>query len=58
VHRSRHGYTDDDLAHIARLSPDDLSNLLPRNFAPRLRIVRDDRPTPTVGPQGTTRRSA
>ncbi|MEA2251624.1 MAG: hypothetical protein QOG70_1866 [Solirubrobacteraceae bacterium] len=51
VHRTRHGYTDDELAHLACLTPDDLADLFPRNFAPRLRVVGGDRPTPTVGPQ-------
>lgn len=51
VHRTRHGSTDDELAHLACLTPDDLADLFPRNFAPRLRVVGGDRPTPTAGPQ-------
>lgn len=50
VQRSRHGYTDEELAQIARLTPDDLSALFPRDFAPRLRVITGGRPKPTVGP--------
>lgn len=52
VQRSRHGYTDEDLAHIARLRPPDLRDLFPRDFAPRLRVVGGGRPRPTVSPSG------
>lgn len=57
VHRTRHGYTDEDLAQIARLTPDDLASLFPRNFAPRLSIVGGNGPRPTIGP-ARSRRSA
>jgi Zn-dependent peptidase ImmA (M78 family)/transcriptional regulator with XRE-family HTH domain len=39
VHRSAHGYTDQDLADIARLTLDDLQSLFPRSFQPPLRLV-------------------
>ena len=58
VHRGRHGYSDDELAQIACITPEDLSDLFPRNFAPRLRVVGAPRPTPTVGPQDPARRFA
>lgn len=39
VHRKRHGYTDDELAHIARLSTLDLGGLFPNDFSLGLRVV-------------------
>jgi Zn-dependent peptidase ImmA (M78 family)/transcriptional regulator with XRE-family HTH domain len=39
VHRSRHGYSDDDLARIARLSADDLRELFPTSFGTKLRVL-------------------
>jgi Zn-dependent peptidase ImmA (M78 family)/DNA-binding XRE family transcriptional regulator len=41
VHRNRHGYSDDDLARIARLSRDALHDLFPHNFRSQLQIVRE-----------------
>jgi len=43
VHRARHRYNDDEFATVARLEVDDLADLFPRNFAPRLRLIRGDR---------------
>jgi Zn-dependent peptidase ImmA (M78 family)/DNA-binding XRE family transcriptional regulator len=39
VHRSRHGYSDEELAHVARVTPEELAALFPHDFAPRLRLV-------------------
>jgi Zn-dependent peptidase ImmA (M78 family)/transcriptional regulator with XRE-family HTH domain len=50
VHRVHHRYDDEELAHIARLTPDDLSSLFPNHFAPRLRVLSGGRATPTVRP--------
>jgi Zn-dependent peptidase ImmA (M78 family)/DNA-binding XRE family transcriptional regulator len=58
VQRSRHGYSDDDLALIARLTPEDLISLFPRDFAPRLRVIPGGRPRPTVGPSDADLRYA
>jgi Zn-dependent peptidase ImmA (M78 family) len=41
VHRNRHGYNDEDLAQIARLSRDALHDLFPHNFRSHLQIVRE-----------------
>lgn len=50
VHRKRHGYTDDELAHIARLSAADLGSLFPNDFSPGLRVVGGQaRPVPAPG---------
>lgn len=58
VHRSRHGYSDEDLAAIARVTPQDLHDLFPTDFRPPLRVVREqrkddatvDNPSPAGGP--------
>jgi Zn-dependent peptidase ImmA (M78 family)/transcriptional regulator with XRE-family HTH domain len=39
VHREQHGFTNDEFAQVARLTPHDLSSLFPHDFAPRLRLV-------------------
>jgi Zn-dependent peptidase ImmA (M78 family) len=39
VHRQRHGYSHEELASIARITVDDLSQLFPHDFAPRLRVI-------------------
>jgi hypothetical protein len=39
VHRSRHRYTDQELADIARLTLDDLQSLFPHSFQQPLRLV-------------------
>jgi Zn-dependent peptidase ImmA (M78 family)/transcriptional regulator with XRE-family HTH domain len=39
VHRERHGYGIEELAAIARVTSDDLRDLFPRDFTPRLRLV-------------------
>jgi Zn-dependent peptidase ImmA (M78 family)/DNA-binding XRE family transcriptional regulator len=43
IHREDHGYNDLDMARIAQVEPDTLSDLLPEHFAPasppRLRVV-------------------
>ena len=44
VHRHRHGYADEELARIARLAPSDLAALFPRDFPPRFRVLRGERP--------------
>lgn len=44
VHCERHGYADDELAQIGRVTVDELAELFPRDFAPRLRLVASDRP--------------
>jgi hypothetical protein len=55
VHRRRHHYSDEDLATVAKLSPEDLRDLFPLDFAPRLRVLSGGRPTerpsPRVRPQ-------
>lgn len=43
LHRTEHGYSDENLADIARVTPEVLNDLFPGNFAPvgpRLRVVR------------------
>jgi Zn-dependent peptidase ImmA (M78 family)/transcriptional regulator with XRE-family HTH domain len=52
VHRGRHGYSDDELAQIARLSTSDLSNLFPSDFSPRFRVLRGDPFVPRNSPHG------
>lgn len=49
VHRERHGYEIEDLAAIARVTPDDLRDLFPRDFTPRLRLVPNPRNQPVKG---------
>ena len=39
VHRTHHRYSDDELAAIARMTPDTLADLFPENFARRLRVL-------------------
>ena len=39
VHRDEHGYDVSELGKIARLSEDDLRDLFPRDFTPRLRVL-------------------
>jgi Zn-dependent peptidase ImmA (M78 family)/transcriptional regulator with XRE-family HTH domain len=46
VHRDDHGYTDDELAAIAKLDLDDLADLFPREFRRRLRAVPAYSPAP------------
>lgn len=46
VHRNRHDYSDEELAHIARVTSDDLRDLFPRDFLPRLRVVSNNRSAP------------
>jgi Zn-dependent peptidase ImmA (M78 family)/transcriptional regulator with XRE-family HTH domain len=41
VHRNRHGYTDDDLAQIARLSREAMHDLFPHDFRSHLQVVRE-----------------
>jgi Zn-dependent peptidase ImmA (M78 family)/transcriptional regulator with XRE-family HTH domain len=61
THRERHGYTDEDLALIARVSTDTLYELFPTTLAPRLRPVGPadpgtrgyQRSTQSQGPSGT-----
>jgi Zn-dependent peptidase ImmA (M78 family) len=48
VHRSRHGYTDNDLAEIARVSREALHDLFPGNFRSQLQVVRDERTAPVL----------
>ncbi len=51
VHRTDHGYDDEDLANIARVDLDTLSELFPDQFvtpAPRLRVVRAINPANTL----------
>jgi Zn-dependent peptidase ImmA (M78 family) len=43
IHRTLHGYEIEDLASIARLPADDLRALFPRDFEPRLRLLRPGR---------------
>jgi Zn-dependent peptidase ImmA (M78 family) len=48
VHRAEHGYSDEELANIARVDVDTLSELFPAEFkpqGPRLRVVRSTTPT-------------
>jgi Zn-dependent peptidase ImmA (M78 family)/DNA-binding XRE family transcriptional regulator len=56
VHRQRHGYTDDELAGIARIAVDDLTQLFPRDFTARLRVVPSHRVTPRAHPPGVDTR--
>jgi Zn-dependent peptidase ImmA (M78 family)/transcriptional regulator with XRE-family HTH domain len=39
VHRGHHGYSDGELAVIARITPDTLADLFPENFTRRLRVL-------------------
>ncbi len=39
IHKTRHGYSIDELAAIARLTADDLRDLFPNDLPPRLRLV-------------------
>jgi Zn-dependent peptidase ImmA (M78 family) len=39
VHRERHRYGVDDLARIARMTPEALGDLFPKDFSRRLRLV-------------------
>jgi Zn-dependent peptidase ImmA (M78 family) len=45
VHRHMHGYGDEDLANIAKLTVADLAALFPRDFPPRFRVIQGDRTT-------------
>jgi Zn-dependent peptidase ImmA (M78 family)/DNA-binding XRE family transcriptional regulator len=56
VHRERHGYTDEELARIARLTVDDLRELFPHDFTRRLRVVPAQLAPPAVMPPDTSRR--
>lgn len=48
VHRHMHGYGDEDLASIAKLTAADLAALFPRDFPPCFRVIQGDR-TSSVG---------
>jgi Zn-dependent peptidase ImmA (M78 family)/transcriptional regulator with XRE-family HTH domain len=39
VHSTHHRYSDDDLAAIARITPDTLADLFPESFTRRLRVL-------------------
>jgi Zn-dependent peptidase ImmA (M78 family) len=53
VHRSRHGYTDNDLAQVACLSCDALHDLFPHDFRSKLQIVREQAATSVDVPAPT-----
>jgi Zn-dependent peptidase ImmA (M78 family)/transcriptional regulator with XRE-family HTH domain len=55
VHREHHGYSDDDLAAIARVTPDVLADLFPENFSRRLRLIRGGGAADPAGPRLTIR---
>lgn len=50
VHRHMHGYGDEDLASIAKLTVADLAALFPRDFPPRFRVIHGDR-SPSMHPR-------
>jgi Zn-dependent peptidase ImmA (M78 family) len=50
VHRHRHGYDDDDLAAIARLSVEDLADLFPNDIPPRFRVIKGRTSAPSHPP--------
>ena len=56
VHRERHGYDEEDLARIACITVEELTQLFPRDFAPRLRAIEDPQPAegalPPTGRRG------
>jgi Zn-dependent peptidase ImmA (M78 family) len=58
VHRAHHGYSDTNLAAIARMTPDILAELFPENFRRRLRVLSgggsdgDDAPRLIIRPPG------
>lgn len=56
VHRTRHGYGDEELAAIARLTVDDLASLFPCDIAPRLRVVGGRSSGAVSGPPPQTSR--
>lgn|GEM_PF-793342 len=53
VHRHRHGYDDEDLAAIARLSVEDLAELFPNDIPPRFRVIKGPASTPLSSPAPT-----
>jgi Zn-dependent peptidase ImmA (M78 family)/DNA-binding XRE family transcriptional regulator len=56
VHRDEHGYSDEELAAIAKLDLDDLADLFPREFRRRLRIVPDSQELRSGPPSRPTTR--
>jgi len=58
VHREHHRYTDDDIALIARVTPDVLADLFPENFARRLRLIAGGATSSGNGPRLTVRDAA
>jgi Zn-dependent peptidase ImmA (M78 family)/DNA-binding XRE family transcriptional regulator len=56
VHRQRHNYGDEELASIARVTVHDLSQLFPRDFGPRLRVIGGNQPAQGTEPPTTCRR--
>lgn len=51
THRELHGYSDQELARIARLSPEVLASLFPRDFARQLRVLPGGHAPSASGPQ-------
>lgn len=51
THREIHGYDDEELAQLARVSPEILASLFPNDFAPQFRVLRGGSTPSTSGPR-------